>query len=329
MSTSGTKAFISYARDDEDLARSLRDRMSEVQIPCFIDTGYLSLGDEWRTKTIEALHNASVVIVVCTKRSMSSQEVTFEWAYALALGVPVLPVIYERALKLHGALMGLDRLNFVDPANRQWDRLLSRANEVRNQHRLTLSRLRYLGIEGVLAGRAEITMGRQVEDLLSRVIDESDLLVVGRSLEGWARHFQAIQDRIDHHHVRIRAAIVDPSAKSQDWMVPSDYAQLDLTAALEKFSKLMEPPASSRGSFQLFYLPSSPVFSFVHLYDSKGEYGLLEFGASLTFDERFAFELRAGEYGNVLAAAFKVHDSMLNSRSPVISLPRSPRVSND
>jgi len=112
-------------------------------------------------------------------------------------------------------------------------------------------------------------------------------------------------------------------------MVPSDYAQLDLTAAIEKFSKLMEPPASSRGSFQLFYLPSSPVFSFVHLYDSKGEYGLLEFGASLTFDERFAFELRAGEYGNVLAAAFKVHDAMLNSRSPVISLPRSPRVSND
>ena len=244
-----------------------------------------------RTKTIEALHNASVVIVVCTKRSMNSQEVTFEWAYALALGVPVLPVIYERALKLHGALTGLDRLNFVDPANRQWDRLLSKANEVRNQHRLTLGRLRHLGVEGVLAGRAEITLGRQVEDLLSRVIDDSDLLVVGRSLEGWARHFQAIQDRIDHHNVRIRAAIVDPSAKSEDWMVPSDYAQLDLIAAVEKFNKLVEPPVSSRGSFQLFHLPSSPVFSFVHFYDSKGEYGLLEFGASLTFEERFAVEL--------------------------------------
>ena len=65
-------------------------------------------------------------------------------------------------------------------------------------------------------------------------------------------------------------------------MVPSDYAQLDLIAAVEKFNKLVEPPVSSRGSFQLFHLPSSPVFSFVHFYDSKGEYGLLEFGASLT-----------------------------------------------
>ncbi len=329
MQVSNNMAFISYAREDEDFARSLRDRLSEVNIPSFIDTGYLSLGDQWRPKTIEALHNASVVLVICTRRSMNSQEVTFEWAYALALGVPVLPVIYERGLKLHGALAGLDRLNFVDPANRQWDRLLSRANEVRNQHRLTLARIRNLGIEGVLAGRAEITLGRQVEDLLSRVIDDSDVLVVGRSLEAWARHFQAIQDRIDRHHVRIRAAIVDPSLKDQDWMVPSDYAQLDLTAAIEKFNKLTEPPASSRGSFQLFYLPSSPIFSFVHFYDAKGAYGLMEFGASLTFEERFAVELRAGEPARLLPAAFKVHDAMLKDRVPAIALPHSPRVGND
>jgi TIR domain len=208
MSVNENRAFISYAREDEDLARSLRDRLSEVHLASFIDTGYLSPGDEWRPKTTEALHNASVVLVVCTKRSMNSQEVTFEWAYALALGVPVLPVIYERGLKLHGALAGLDRLNFVDPANRQWDRLLSRADEVRNQHQLTLGRIRHLGIERVLAGRAEITVGRDIHELLSRVIDESDLLVVGRSLESWARHFQAIQNRIDHHHVRITHSLI-------------------------------------------------------------------------------------------------------------------------
>jgi hypothetical protein len=155
------------------------------------------------------------------------------------------------------------------------------------------------------------------------------LLVVGRSLESWARHFQAIQNRIDHHHVRIRAAIVDPSLKSQDWMVPSDYAQLDLTAAIEKFNKLTAPPASSHGSFQLFYLPSSPIFSFVHFYDRKGAHGILEFGASLTFDERFAIELRTGETDSLLAAAFKVHDAMLKSRDPVISLPHRQRVDND
>jgi len=329
MWDSENRAFISYVREDEDLARSLRDRLSDVHIPSFIDTGYLSPGEEWRPKTIEALHNASVLLVVCTKRAMNSQEVTFEWAYALALGVPVLPVIYERGLRLHGALAGLDRLNFVDPANRQWDRLLSMANEVRNQHRLTLGRLRRLGIEGVHAGRAEITVGRNIQDLLSRVIDDSDLLVIGRSLESWARDFRAIQDRMDYHHVRIRAAIVDPSLKAQGWMVPSDYAQLDLPASVEKFNKLIEPPASSQGSFQLFYLPNSPLFSFVHFYDSKGAHGLLEFGASLTFDERFAIELRAGEIDSLLAAAFKVHDSILRARDPVISLPRSPRVSND
>lgn len=329
MQGSENEAFISYAREDEDLARSLRDRLSEVHISSFIDTGFLSPGDSWRTKIIEALNRASVLLVICTKRSMTSQEVTFEWSYALALGVPVLPVIYERGLRLHGALEGLDRLNFVDPANRQWDRLLSRAAEVRNQYRLTLSRLRYLGIEGVLSGRAEITVGRQVEDLLTRVSDDSDLLVVGRSLEGWARHFQAMQACIDHRHVRIRAAIVHPELDPRGWMVQSDYAQLDLMAAIDKFKRIIEPPPASRGSFELFYLPSSPVFSFVHFSDSKGAYGLLEFGASLTFDERFAVELRAGEGGGLLAAAFKVHDAMLRSRRPVISLRSPARVDNE
>ena len=322
------KAFISYAREDEDLARALRDRLTEVNIPCFIDTGYISPGDEWRSMTVNALNQASVVLVVCTKRSMNSQEVTFEWTYAFALGVPVLPVIYERGLKLHGALVGLDRLNFVDPASRQWERLISMADEVRNQYRLSLGRIRRLGIERVLAGRAEITTGRDVDQLLYRAVDESDLLVVGRSLESWARHFQAIQDRIDRHHIRIRAAVTDPSLKPESWMVPSDYAQLDLAAAIEKFRKLVAPPASSRGSFQLFYLPSSPIFSFVHLYDSKGEFGLLEFGASLTFEERFAIELRAGEVDSLLAATFKVHDAMLRSRDPVISISRSQEDGN-
>jgi hypothetical protein len=67
----------------------------------------------------------------------------------------------------------------------------------------------------------------------------------------------------------------------------------------------------------------------VHFYDSKGAYGLLEFGASLAFDERFAIELRAGETDSLLAAAFKVHDAMLKSRDPVISLSHSQRVDND
>ncbi|MFB6392790.1 toll/interleukin-1 receptor domain-containing protein [Polymorphospora lycopeni] len=309
--------FISYARADEDLARSLRDRLSQAGVSSFLDTGEIRAGDEWRRVVTSALDRASLVVVVCTGRSVASVEVTFEWAYAMALGVPVVPVLYEPGLTLPGTLASLDRLSFVDPAHRPWDRLIVRAVEAGWKDRISLGRLRRLGVERIFTGRTNIAR-QGVRDLLDRVLPQTELLVVGRSLESWAREFQAIQDCVTHKGVRARFALVDPALAPDGWMVPADYAHLDVGAAVEKFRKISSAPGSD-GSFEVYFLPNAPTFSFVHLHDAAGAYGFLEFGASLSFAERFAIELRSGDGDGLLRSVFKVHDAMLHTRPPVIS----------
>ncbi|MGC5022475.1 toll/interleukin-1 receptor domain-containing protein [Micromonospora sp. DT47] len=317
MAASDGLVFISYARVDEDLARSLRDRLAHANVNSFLDTGEIRVGDEWRRVITGALDKASLAVVVCTGRSVASVEVTFEWAYALALGVPVVPVLYESGLALPGALAPLDRLSFVDPAHRPWDRLITRAVEASRMDQITLGRLRRLGVERIFTGRTSIAR-QSVRDLLDRVLPQTDLLVVGRSLESWAREFQAIQDCVTAKGVRARFALVDPSVTPAEWMVPADYAHLDVGAAIEKFRKVAPAP-NSAGSFEVYFLPNAPTFSFVHLHDATGAYGFLEFGASLSFDERFAIELRAGDGDGLLGSVLKVHDAMLRTRQPVIS----------
>lgn len=316
MTTADRPVFISYAREDEDLARSLRDRLSHAGISCFMDTGAINAGDEWRRILTTALDSASLVVVICTGRSVSSVEVTFEWSYALALGVPVVPVLYETGLNLPGGLAPLDRLSFVDTAHRPWDRLISRAADVVNTGRLTLGQLRRLGIERVTTGRTNIAR-QGVCDLLDRTLPDTDMLVVGRSLESWAREFKAVQDCINRKRVRARFALVAPDTAAADWLVPADYAHLDVVAAIEKFRKISVLPAGG-GTFELYFLPNAPTFSFVHLHDTRGAYGLLEFGAGLSFDERFAMDLRSGDGDGILASVFKVHDAMLSSRRPAL-----------
>jgi hypothetical protein len=126
--TAGSHAFISYARDDEDRALAVRERLTRQGVASFVDTDTIQLGDDWRRVVTAALDTSFVVIVVCTRASVASVEVGFEWAYAVGRGLPVLPLVYENELVLHPALQQLDHLDFTSPQNRQWDRLLARVD---------------------------------------------------------------------------------------------------------------------------------------------------------------------------------------------------------
>jgi hypothetical protein len=46
---------------------------------------------------------------------------------------------------------------------------------------------------------------------------------------------------------------------------------------------------------------------------------LLALGANLSFDERFAVELRTGDGDGLLARIHKIHDAMLDDRQPALS----------
>jgi hypothetical protein len=316
-------AFVSYAREDEDLARALRDRVGESSIECFIDTSAIRAGDDWRAKVKVALHDSYVVIVLCTASSARSHEVTFEWAYAMGQGLAVIPVVYESNLSLPAGLHSLDRLDFIDPAHRQWDRLIARVLQIRAENPATIGTLRHLGIEKIFAGRSQLIARFTVPQILEKIVDSSELLVVGRSLEGWAREFRGVQLACENKSIRVRMAIVDPELAGQDWMIPVDYAILDLQASIEKFRKIRD---LTGGSFELFVLPNAPLFSLTVYRDQAGPCGVLEIGANLSFDDRFAFVLRPPADGstNLLNSIYSIYDSMLTMREPILAHMTNP-----
>ncbi|MFD5407361.1 toll/interleukin-1 receptor domain-containing protein [Streptomyces griseorubiginosus] len=314
--------FVSYSRDDEDIARALRDRFSDASIPSFIDSSRIKVGDNWRNEIVAAIHQASALVVICTGRSVKSHEVTFEWAYALGLQIPVIPVLYEKSLTLPAGLGGLDLLDFVDPRRRQWDRLISRIQEARAESSATGAHLRRLGISNIFFGRTQLFKKYTVSQILERITPASELMVVGRSLEAWAREFTGVWAVCEKKAVRARFGLVAPSLAAEDWLTPSAYATVDVGPSVEKFRLLPPLSPSSQGSFDLFFLPNSPLLSFTYFEDSVGPCGILEVGAGLSFGQRHSFILRAteGESGGWIESVYHTCDSMLRGRRPEISL---------
>ncbi|WP_410644250.1 toll/interleukin-1 receptor domain-containing protein [Amycolatopsis sp. lyj-346] len=324
MADEGKQVFVSYARSDEDIARALKDRLSERNISCFMDTAEIQTGDYWRSKVRKALDSSFILIVVLTSRSVISHEVTFEWAYAMGEGVPVIPVVYEPGLVLPAGLDAVDRLDFVDPLSRQWDRLASRITQEISDNTANIGTLRRFGLRNLVSGRVQLSQKYTVSNILSLAVEGSELLVVGRSLEGWSREFQGIRNACSRKSLRVRMALVDENLDPPSWMIPSDYSFLDLRASVEKF-RLMEPiERESEGSFELYTLPNSPLFAFTAFRGADGECGILEVGASLGFDDRRALILGEGEdvEASLLKSLKKVYERIVSERDPIFTLKR-------
>ncbi|MET7749229.1 toll/interleukin-1 receptor domain-containing protein [Micromonospora sp. NPDC005367] len=316
------QVFVSYSRDDEDLARALRDRLHDASIDCFIDSSRIRAGDHWRSAIVSALHESAAVVVVCTNRSVQSHEVTFEWSYASGLRLPVIPVIYEPSLALPAGLDGLARLDFVDPRGRQWDRLVSRILEARAENNATVAHLVRLGISNVFSDRQELFRRFTVSQVLDRIATSSDLLVVGRSLEAWAREFRGVWTACETRSIRARFALVDPALPKDSWMTPSAYATLDVQPSVEKFRLMPHLSAQAEGSFELYFLPNAPLFSFTYYQDLIGPCGILEIGAGLPFEKRHSFILRATDssQASLLESILATCESMLTERVPAFTL---------
>ncbi len=315
--------FISYASDDSDPALALKGRLRESNINAYVDSSEIRSGDEWRLAIEEALKSAFALIVVCTNRSMESKEVLFEWAYAMGRHIPVIPLIYEKGCVLHSRLQILQHLDFTNPRNRQWDKLVSDLNEANDQYGLTVEYLKKAGILRIAFSRDELGSEYSVSKILDQVKPHSELFVVARSCEAWARQYLDLQNALNGKSLTVKLAMVDPDIPREQWMIKSDYAQLDVDATLGKLRMIALEPNSS-GSIKLFCLPSSPLFSFVHFVNQDdSQRGLLEAGASLSLNERTIFVLGPGDAfeGVMLERFYRMHLRMLDGLTPIFTLP--------
>lgn len=94
--TGSSRIFISYARADERIARAIFDRLSDAGLEPWLDLREMSLGDSIAGGIDEALGDASYLLLLVSRASMSSKWVDREWKAALASpGTVIVPVLLD------------------------------------------------------------------------------------------------------------------------------------------------------------------------------------------------------------------------------------------
>jgi hypothetical protein len=104
--------FVCYAREDKGFARDINSWLRGSQVAGWQDTLDIRGGDRWQERIDTAIRSAAALIVIMTPYATRSQFVTYEWAFAIGAGVPVIPVV-RRLTKLHPKLATLQFIDFT------------------------------------------------------------------------------------------------------------------------------------------------------------------------------------------------------------------------
>jgi HEAT repeat protein len=122
--------FLSYSHDDADFAQILKEQINKAGFATWKDLD-LRAGDNWPAEIDEAIKGALAVVLVMSARAKASEYVSFEWAFALGAGVPVLPLLLKaEADELHPRLKSIQALNFSNYQLRPWEALTQRLKEI-------------------------------------------------------------------------------------------------------------------------------------------------------------------------------------------------------
>jgi hypothetical protein len=131
--------FICHDHDDGDFAEILKLRIGEAGYSAWIDTDRLRPGADWRAEIDEGIRAASALIVVMTPKARRSDYVAYEWAFALGVGVQVIPLVLKPT-PLHPRLELLQGLDFTNRTSRPWGQLLLALRQIRRREARAASR---------------------------------------------------------------------------------------------------------------------------------------------------------------------------------------------
>ena len=119
------KIYLSYAREDAELAEELRRILLAQGLRPWLDP-QPALGARWHYEMEGAIQAADALILLVTASGAASPYVTYEWALALGAGVPVFAIIHEVAPE-HPRLSAVHRydLRAFGDENHFWDHFLA------------------------------------------------------------------------------------------------------------------------------------------------------------------------------------------------------------
>jgi HEAT repeat protein len=102
--------FISYAREDHEFVDELKTKLTDQGYETWIDSESIRAGKDWRAEIDKGIFESSIVVVIMTPDAKKSEYVTYEWAFALGAGKPVITIMLERTV-LHSRL---DSMQYID-----------------------------------------------------------------------------------------------------------------------------------------------------------------------------------------------------------------------
>lgn len=125
--------FISYTHKDMAFVDELAVRIEAEAYKVWRDN-ILRPGSDWRQEIDRAIRDSFVLIVVVSPESKASEYVTYEWAFALGLGIHVIPLIVHDT-PLHPRMDVLQHIKFceTEDLDRAWDTLLKTLDHIHRE----------------------------------------------------------------------------------------------------------------------------------------------------------------------------------------------------
>ncbi|NIR51755.1 TIR domain-containing protein [candidate division KSB1 bacterium] len=90
-----SKIFVSYARQDIDLAEQLEQTLKEHGCRIWRDEQNVYAGQNWPKAIGEAIEAHDVLLLLWSRHAKNAHFVEFEWSTALALRKPILPCLLD------------------------------------------------------------------------------------------------------------------------------------------------------------------------------------------------------------------------------------------
>lgn len=124
--------FLSYIEEDAPFAYNVRQELEKAGFEVWIDPARANYLEEvWHHGIDNAIGASFAMILIVTPDSLQSPQVTYEWSFALGIGVSVIPIVFKEA-KLPRRLLVLKCLDFTQ--TRAWDDLLELVRQAQQDY---------------------------------------------------------------------------------------------------------------------------------------------------------------------------------------------------
>lgn len=104
--------FISYAREDSEIARALASQLDADGASIWIDVKDIPAGKKWRNEIDLGLVTSEIMILLVSSNSIASSYVAYEWEQFIKASKPIIPLKIQDDVDLPSELKELQWIRF-------------------------------------------------------------------------------------------------------------------------------------------------------------------------------------------------------------------------